>query len=149
MRGIHKMMKQFKLAFAVAIVAVAVLGVSAQAANIALTIDYAGSYDAAFNPLPGSPPAPLFSQNAPHSGAPPAVHVPGAYHQFNVFMSITGTVAGEDFQSVIFDLLLGPGVTNPDPGGIWRMPRQLIRQVRPPTVAFTARTAMRVQATLT
>jgi hypothetical protein len=109
-------MNRFKMAFAVAIVAVAVLGISAQAANLTLSVDYAGSYDAAFNPLPGSPPAPLFAQNAPHSGAPPAVHVPGAYHQFDVYMTITGLPAGEDFQTVQWDMVLGPGVTPSDFG---------------------------------
>jgi autotransporter-associated beta strand protein len=93
-----------------------VLSVPAPNANISLTLNYAGSYDAAFNPLPGSPPAPLFSENAPHSGAPPAIHVPGAYHQFDVYMTITGLPAGEDFRSVEFDMVLGPGVTPSDFG---------------------------------
>jgi hypothetical protein len=81
-----------------------------------LTVSYAGSYDAAFNPIPGSPPAPLFAQNAPHSGGPPAVHVPGAYHQFDIYMTITGLPFGEDFQTVQFDMVLGPGVTPSDFG---------------------------------
>jgi hypothetical protein len=77
-------------------------------------LQYAGSYDAGFNPLPCSPPAPLFAQPAPHAGAPPAVFVPGAYHQFDLYMTLTNTLAGEDFDSVTVDFLLGPGVTVSD-----------------------------------
>jgi hypothetical protein len=109
-------MIRFKFAFALAAVVVACCVASTQAANMNLTVDYAGSYDSAFNPLPGSPPAPLNSQNAPHSGLPGAVHVPGAYHAFDVFMTITGLPAGEDFQTVQWDMVLGPGVTPSDFG---------------------------------
>jgi PEP-CTERM motif len=107
-----------KTTFALATVAAAMLCVaSAQASSIHLTLDYAGSYDSAFTGLlPGSPPAPLFAESAPHPGAPNAVHVPGAYHQFDVYMTLTGTVAGEDFQTVTFDFVLGPGVTSSDFG---------------------------------
>jgi hypothetical protein len=85
-------------------------------ANMLLTVEYAGSYDSAFMPLPGSPPAPLFAENAPHSGAFNAIPVPGAYHRFDVYMTITGLPPGEDFQTVQWDMVLGPGVTPSDVG---------------------------------
>jgi hypothetical protein len=50
------------------------------------------------------------------------VHVAGAYHQFDVFMELTNTVTGEDFQTVTFDFLLGPGVSNSDFGYIGDSP---------------------------
>jgi hypothetical protein len=116
-------MNRLKNAFALAAIVVSMLRiVSAQAANIELTIDYAGSYDSTLTPLPGSPPAPLFSQNAPHPGAPFAIHVPGASHRFDVYMAITGAAAGEDFQSVRFDFQLGPGVTPADLGYVGEFP---------------------------
>jgi hypothetical protein len=116
-------MNRFKMTFAFAAVVVALVCVaSAQAASIQLTTSYAGSYDGTFTPLPGSPPAPLFAGPAPNNGPPYAVHVPGAIHQFDVFMAITGTAGsgttGEDFQTLVFDMLLGPGVT-PYSGGAW------------------------------
>jgi hypothetical protein len=73
-----------------------------------MTVQYVTSYDgttfADLGPVLGA-------QSAPHSGVPPAVHVPGAIHQFNVFMQLSGTAAGEDFQTAVFDMVLGPGVT--------------------------------------
>jgi hypothetical protein len=111
---------QSALAGILAAAAVLACAATLRAANLHLEVQYAGSYDSAFNPLPGSPPAPLFAQNAPHPGAPGAIHVPGAYHRFDVYMTITGLAGsgttGQDFQSVKFDFDLGPGVTPSDRG---------------------------------
>jgi hypothetical protein len=90
-----------KLAFAcLAIMAVCVA--SAPAATVQLDIDYAGSFDGAFNPI-GSP---LDTGTA----------VPGAYHQFDVLMTMNGAVAGEDLGVLIFDVDLGAGFTPSDVG---------------------------------
>jgi hypothetical protein len=73
-----------------------------------MSVAYNGSFDGvSFNPI-GTP---LGAQSAPHSGIPPALFVPNAIHQFDVFMTLAGTAAGEDFQTAVFDLVLGPGVT--------------------------------------
>jgi hypothetical protein len=100
---------------------------SVQAANIALTVEYAGSFEAdGSTPLTNSPPEPLYAQNAPHLGLPFAysgpdypAYDPSHVHKFNVFMELTNTQAatdtarinGEDFRLVIFDMTLGPGLT--------------------------------------
>lgn len=92
------------LTVAVAIACVA----TAQAATLHLTVGYNQSFDGTTFDIIGQP---LGAQPAPHSGTPAAVYVPGAIHQFDVFMTLTGTAAGEDFQTAVFDMLLGPGVT--------------------------------------
>jgi hypothetical protein len=116
-------MNRFKTTFALAVVAVAVLGVvSAQGANIALSLVYIGSLESdGVTPVPGSPPAPLYPESAPCTTCTPAdlPNDPGRIHQFEVYMSLTGTAPatntqrtnGEDLQSLIFDIDLGPGMT--------------------------------------
>jgi hypothetical protein len=128
-------MIRFKFAFAIAAIVALCAVAPTQAANMLLTVDYAGSFDSSFTPLPGSPPAPLNSQNAPHAGAPAAVHVPGAYHAFDVFMTITGLPAGEDFQTVQWDMVLGPGVTPSDFGYVAADPAYQYDPPGPPGLA--------------
>src|SRR5690349_3585193 len=103
------------LAFLVrlALVLVAVIAVtsscvvSAQAANITLSIQYAGSYDSSFNPKGFE----LNAVPAPFFGSPNNLWTPTDIHEFNVFMTVTGLAAGEDLESVAFDVAMGPGVT--------------------------------------
>jgi len=106
-----------KITFAVALgAAIACVG-SAQAANILLTAQYAGSYDSAFAPKGLE----LLAAPAPAPGGP-AVSLPSDIHEFNVFMTLTGTAAGEDLESVAMDVTMGPGVTplTVGEGGGWQ-----------------------------
>lgn len=102
-----------KTTFLLAVVAAIMCIASAQAAQITMSVQYAGSYDSAFTPKG-------LELNAAPSPAPggPATSLPSDIHEFNVFMTITGGVAGEDVETVVFDALLGPGVT-PFSGGAY------------------------------
>jgi hypothetical protein len=68
--------------------------------QIFLEVEYAGSFDSAFNPI-GTP-------------LDASTHVPGAYHQFDVFATLSGLDPGEDLAVVIFDMVLGAGMTPSD-----------------------------------
>src|SRR4051812_29282595 len=87
------------LTFFLAAAVTAVCVVSAQAANIKLGLQYAGSYDSSFN------------SKGPELDASPYGSSPTDIHQFNVFLTISGLAAGEDVETVVFDAVLGPGVT--------------------------------------
>lgn len=93
--------------FALAIVAAAVGVVSAQAATITINLTYNTTWTAGFGadkgPVLGALPAPA-------AGVPVGV-VPSDIHQFSAFMNITGLAAGEDLETAVFDVVLGPGVT--------------------------------------
>ncbi len=119
----RKRLNRFTFTFALAVVAVAAVYVeSVEAADMHLTVQYVFSIDSS-GPIPNSPPAPLFPQSAPHNMNPPfAVHVPGAIHAFAVSMSITRTALAADFNSVLFDLELGPGVTPAEFGYVGNSP---------------------------
>jgi len=93
----------------------AALATAADAATITLNIQYNTSYDANFNP------------KGPELNAGPAPFggwfqdfktTPSDIHQFDIFMTITGLAAGEDFETLVFDTKLGPGVT-PWSGGAY------------------------------
>jgi len=99
-------MNRSKITFALALVATALCVAAAQAASINLSLQYAGSYASDFSPKGlelGALPAPLVG--------PPTGNLASDIHEFNVFMTISGLAAGEDVETVVFDALLGPGVT--------------------------------------
>jgi hypothetical protein len=91
--------KALKLAFA-SLAVLAVCVAPTRAGTVNLDIAYAGSFDAGFNPI-GNP-------------LDTGTHVAGAYHQFDVLMTLGGLAAGEDLQVLIFDLNLGAGFTPSD-----------------------------------
>jgi len=106
-----------KTTFALALGAALACVASTQAANILLTAQYAGSYAADFSPKGLE----LLAAPAPAPGGP-AASLPSDIHEFNVFMTLTGTAAGEDLESVAMDVAMGPGVTpvSAGEGGAWQ-----------------------------
>jgi len=100
-----------KTTFALALSAAIVCVASAQAAQITMSLQYAGSYAADFSPKGLE----LNALPDPSVGVA-AGNLATDIHEFNVFMNISGLAAGEDVETVVFDALLGPGVT-PFSGG--------------------------------
>jgi hypothetical protein len=82
---------------------------AAGGAEMKLSLSYAGS-------LAADGVTPIGSALDPVTGMP-AVNLPGSYHQYDVFMEISGLAADEDFQVLIFDVALGSGVSPADFGG--------------------------------
>jgi len=95
----------------IAIAAVTYLSASHLTANAApvmtLSIQYSASFDSDFN-YKGLE---LGALPYPALGVPLPTVLPTDIHWFDVLMMITGLPDGEDFERVIFDAVLGPGVT--------------------------------------
>jgi hypothetical protein len=90
------MMIRIKLTIVLAIVAAALSAASTQAASINLAIRYSGSLAAADGQTPIG--TPLLDT--------PPTYVPGAFHAFDVLMTLSDMTPAQDFQAVQFDINL-------------------------------------------
>jgi hypothetical protein len=87
------------------LVLTAAWAVSASAASITVSLQYAGTLDSAFNPI-----------GTPLLDAPQQTD-PTWYHQFDTYVKVDGALANESLQGVQFDLNFGPGIVPADFGG--------------------------------